>query len=78
MNRRTSIYTLHLPGLGAADLASVAERIPVLQDHGSESLSYRAANDAAARSIATYAAQGVHLPWHITTGLGIHRRTVGA
>lgn len=75
MNRQTSVYTIHLPHLGAADLLSVAERFPQVQDQGEKSISFRARSDAEAKSLAKHAAHGVSL-WNLTTGLGIHKRDV--
>lgn len=74
LNRETSIYTAHLPDTQIlATPATVAALLgrPV-QDMAADSISFRAADDAEARTVAD------RLPGvaRITTGLGIHRRIV--
>jgi hypothetical protein len=78
MNRQTSVYTLHVdPDV----VDQIAPTFPApLQDRGSESLSFRAADDAAALAVIDTALAGVEINrWLggcLTTGLGVHKRTV--
>lgn len=74
-NRRTSLYTFRTghPTMTVARLRAAGITI---QDHGQGSVSWRAADDRAA----LYARKNVigNLDGTLTTGLGVHRRTVTA
>lgn len=75
MNRRTSVYTLHLED--HTTTKAIAHGFPTaLQDQGETSLSFRARDDQDARQIAADALAGLDDPYTLTTGLGVHRRTV--
>lgn len=82
MTRRTSLYTIDLtgtPNLPAA-LEAVANRLPNVQDLGEHSVTFRApTDDAGALRIARHATDvPVWLTATLTTGLGIHKRTIVA
>lgn len=79
-NRRTSVYTIRLQDQFAADVAAFELReanVPI-SDHGDASVSFRAPSDAAAARIANRAVATVEGSAYLTTGLGVHRRTVEA
>lgn len=69
-----TLYTLHLPTPEARAAARARIIVPV-QDEGETSLSFRAMNDRTAAVSAAVAA-GDLPDWYVTTGLGLHRRTV--
>jgi hypothetical protein len=71
--RRSSVYTLRL-----ADPSGVTSHVPGIVDQGSGSVSFRAGGDEAATRVATDAltAAGETGPAELTTGLGLHKRTV--
>ena len=75
MDRRTSPYTLRLADTAAA--SRVAEHLPVT-DHGATTVGFRAKNDEEAmeKSTAALEAAGVLEGAWLTTGLGVHKRTV--
>jgi hypothetical protein len=87
-NRRTSIYTIRLiDPEWVADVAawvSGSGYVPAqpgtpIVDRGDSSVSFRAADDAAAASIVHTALDGSpEVAYTLTTGLGIHRRMVTA
>lgn len=78
-NRRSSIYTIRLTNPGDVALVTdclTAAGTPVV-DQGDASVSFRAADDDAANRTLDHALSGYTFPEHIvTTGLGVHRRTV--
>lgn len=84
--RATSIYTIRLTVVADRAhrreiLAAIAAHLPAVLDHGDNSVSFRAAGDASAILIARAAAAAADDWWfcaELTTGLGIHRRTVTA
>ena len=77
--RRTSAYTLRFPTAEQAQAAAAALAVPV-NDTGDLSVSWRATGDLSAISTAEAALAMVGLASApgvvLTTGLGIHRRTV--
>ena len=79
-HRRTSVYTIRLgattPGLVHTVASGLLDRA-IITDLGSRSVSFRApTGDAGAYQIALDAMAGVSGEWHLTTGLGVHRRTI--
>lgn len=79
--RRTSNYTVRFAnspeGQGHAARFASALSVPV-QDHGATAITFRSADDASATETATAAlsAAGITAQATLTTGLGVHRRTV--
>lgn len=82
VNRRTSNYTLHLPGSTPADLDRLTQTLPPITDRQTHGLTFRATDDETACRVSARAMDEAGLPEetqaHLTTGLGIHRRTVAA
>jgi hypothetical protein len=84
VTRRTSVYTIRLTDHTDEDARRLLDDVRKslawqgvgVADHGDRSISYRAAGDEAAAQIARDALAGLSDPWDLTTGLGVHRRTV--
>lgn len=74
MDRRTSLYTLRLADEQTA--AAVNTYGMVIQDRGPGTIGFRANNDDHARAEVNDMMAGLDDPYVLTTGLGIHRRTV--
>lgn len=76
--RRSSLYTIR--GLDPRQVQEVAGAVRIaVQDQGETSVGFRAARDFTALHIAHEALRGLDLPEgvEVTTGFGVHRRTVG-
>lgn len=81
-NRRTSNYTLHVPGSDTADLDRLQQVLPPITDRQEHGLTFRATDDEDAARLSARAMDEAGIPEdteaHLTTGLGVHRRTVVA
>lgn len=81
-HRRTSNYTLHVPGSDTADLDRLQQVLPPITDRQEHGLTFRATDDDHAARISARAMDESSFPddveTHLTTGLGVHRRTVVA
>lgn len=81
MNRKTSLYTLRLDySVHALAIGQALDALNVtVTDRGDKSVSWRATDDADATRTATAALVHAGIPdttATLTTGLGVHRRTV--
>lgn len=77
VTRRTSIYTLRTPHVTHTVARMRSAGLPVA-DQGEASVSFRADGDDAALAVIERVAQPWRggSAWELTTGLGVHRRTV--
>jgi hypothetical protein len=76
--RRTSVYTLRVNPADADSITAIRKRIEdagtLIVDEGGTTLSYRTTDDQAAVQIASAVVGDTRA--QLTTGLGVHRRTV--
>lgn len=75
MNRRTSVYTLHLDTPQQAQEIAARFDHPI-QDQGENSISFRTSDDTTALRIVGDTLSDAPFGWSLSTGLGIHRRWV--
>jgi uncharacterized protein with GYD domain len=78
--RRTSTYTIRLteatPERVEAVRRALTQRGVRIIDLGDAAVSYRSAGDTDAMQTAAAAMEKLWATWTLTTGLGVHRRTV--
>lgn len=81
-NRRTSNYTLHVPTSTQTTLDRLTQTLPPITDRQEHGLTFRAPDDDTACRVSARAMDDAGIPEaaaaHLTTGLGIHHRTVAA
>lgn len=76
VNRRTSVYTIRTLDVTRVARSLRAAQVPII-DQGEESVSFRAPGDAEAQEVTHgIAVRDTAEAWELTTGLGVHRRTV--